>query len=92
MNSKFEDFNWLNFLIGLNIFIYIIFVFVGATDNIDKIILYGALNPILVEIGLVWTLITSNFVHFEVWHIAMNIINIFHMLELLGLRQNRWQN
>ncbi len=79
MYNERGEFRWLQFLIGVNGFIFLAYLFLGSENIIDEVLLYGVFNAFGVQNGMFWLLITSTFAHFDPFHFLLNIIALFQI-------------
>lgn len=78
-------FSALNFLLGFNILIFVLVILLGGSEitNNEAFILFGAFRSDFVLDGMIWQLITSTFVHFNILHIAFNMLALFQIGKLV---------
>jgi len=64
-------------LIAINVAIYVLCVFTagpGRTVAFSPLFLWGAMETSLVTGGQAWRLVTSDYLHWNTWHILLNMI------------------
>ena len=67
-------------LIILNVFAFLLFKILDVTGiyDFDTLVLNLALQPLSIISGeKLWTLLTSMFLHIQVWHLAANMISLY---------------
>ncbi|MCA9386448.1 rhomboid family intramembrane serine protease [Candidatus Dojkabacteria bacterium] len=77
------EFNWISFLLLFNIVIFSIYLLLGASGPLDEVNIYGIFNAAAVKEGYFWLFLTSNFLHFEAWHIFFNMMALFQIGNLI---------
>lgn len=85
MNIEFKfQFNTLTFLLGLNLVIFLIAIFIENSVGFDKSLFYLFGGQISSEIysGSLWLLVTANFFHINVLHFLFNMISLFRLGQL----------
>jgi rhomboid protease GluP len=61
-------------IIGANVIMFIAEWLAGGTTNEEALLKLGAFHPDLAEHGQPWRLLTANFLHFGIPHIALNML------------------
>jgi uncharacterized protein len=78
----------------INIAMFILVIVMALAVGGDKIIDWFALNPSLFFGGYVWTLLTSMFMHVELWHLFVNMVSLFFIgsfvERLIGRKRYFW--
>lgn len=74
-------FSALNFLLGLNIAVFIAILIFGGSQitNSEAFLLFGAFRSDFVLDGMIWQLLTSTFVHFGLLHIVFNMMALLQI-------------
>lgn len=76
-DNFFRTFSVSNWIILTNIIVYIlVFILMQFIDQ-NKLLHSIALQANNFFSGTYWTLLTSMFVHFEIWHILANMVSLF---------------
>ncbi|GAB4286269.1 MAG: hypothetical protein Kow0081_4270 [Candidatus Dojkabacteria bacterium] len=80
----------LNLLIGINVLIFAAYTLLVSLTGANpreqtelSIVLFGAFSPILVELGMIWIMITSNFLHIGIFHLVINMLALFQLGQLV---------
>jgi len=77
----------LNFLLGINLVIFGLFTLLilsqGAVTGEDQVLVFGMLNTFAVEQGMLWLLLTSSFLHFELIHFILNFTALIQIGNLV---------
>lgn len=84
---KFEfkiQFSWLNILIVLNILMFLVANLLlsmspSSRASYDLVSLIGGFDYQMVSVGQVWLLITSGFLHFDLFHILINMYSLYRL-------------
>lgn len=80
MRSFSLEFNWLNILLAINTIIFVLVFFISVNLQYESdYALIGALSTNYVLDGYVWLLITSTFLHFNLFHFLFNIFSLFNL-------------
>ena len=66
-------------LAAISISVYALEWFSGAPDSHDILLKFGALVPAMVWDGEIWRLISANFVHIDVSHLAFNLFSLLFL-------------
>lgn len=66
-------------LIGLNVAAYVFQVYRGALDDTYQMIQLGALFTPLLELGEWWRLLSAQFLHWGLAHIALNMMGLWFL-------------
>jgi len=89
----FRSFSITSWIIFANLLVFIILQFLIIFLG-DKIISHVALQANYLFSGRVWTLLTSMFSHFEVWHLLANMVSLFFIgnfvERLIGRKRFFW--
>ena len=64
------------FLIGLHLLAFVAQLYFGATEDLDKLVELGALFPPLFAQGDWWRIITAQFLHLGMLHVACNMLGL----------------
>jgi len=64
-------------LIGVNLLVFGLESAKGGSDNVQTLLNFGALSPILIQQGQWWRLCTAIFLHAGVAHILFNMTSLF---------------
>lgn len=73
------EFRWLYVIAGINVLMFLVFSLLGSKTPADEVLIYGIFNSYLVEKGMFWLLITSNFLHFSLTHFLLNFIALLQI-------------
>ena len=82
---------WVTYgLILINVVIFAIEWFVGATEQLDTLYEMGALVPIVVVAdGQWWRLVSSTFLHFSLMHLTFNMLALWYLGQLVEAKLGR---
>jgi uncharacterized protein len=65
-------------IILINVVVYVLFIVGSLFVGLDRMLSYFALQPESIIHGeKLWTLITSMFIHVQVWHLFVNMFSLF---------------
>lgn len=64
-------------LIGVNLLVFGLESAKGGSDNVQTLLNFGALSPILIQQGQWWRLCTAIFLHAGIAHILFNMTSLF---------------
>lgn len=80
-------------LIGLNVLVYLILVIMSQNITIDSNVLVnmGAQVNILVSAGQFWRVFTAMFLHFDIFHIGLNMLSLFFIGPAIELFYGKWR-
>ena len=76
---------WTYVLLAINILVWLAMTFAGGSENALTLVRFGAKYQPLIVMGEYWRLVTANFVHIGLVHLAMNA----YALYLFGLQVER---
>lgn len=82
---------WVTYgLLLINVVIFAIEWFVGATAQLDTLYEMGALVPIVVVTdGQWWRLVSSTFLHFSLMHLTFNMLALWYLGQLVEAKLGR---
>lgn len=90
----FRKFTVTNWIIFVNLIVFIILQLLIASFGSDKIIPLIALQANSFFSGYIWTVFTSMFVHVELWHLFANMVSLFFIgnfvEKLIGRKRIFW--
>jgi rhomboid protease GluP len=73
-------FSWLKILISINVIIFaFVFLLSDSLFYTSDFALIGAFSTDYVSNGYWWLLFTSNFVHIQIYHIALNMFSFYYL-------------
>ena len=65
--------------LGISVAVFVLMTFTGGTENPVNLVRWGANYAPLVENGDYWRLLTANFIHIGVLHLAFNVYALFQL-------------
>jgi rhomboid protease GluP len=80
-------------LIGVNVLVFVAMAFSGvslADPTIDDLVKWGANNGLVTLLVQPWRMLTSNYVHIGILHIALNMWCLWNLGELAERIFDRW--
>jgi membrane associated rhomboid family serine protease len=82
-----------NILIGINVAVYLILAFLSRSMNIDPNVLLtaGAQYGPLVAHGEYWRIFTAMFLHFNIFHIGLNMLSLFFIGTAVEVFYGKWR-
>lgn len=82
-----------NLLVAVNVAIYIILAFLSKSLTIDLGVLVnaGAQVNLLVSQGQVWRIFTAMFLHFDIFHIGLNMLSLFFIGTAVEVFYGKWR-
>ncbi len=82
-----------NILIGINVAVYLILAFLSRSVNIDPNVLLtaGAQYGPLVAHGEYWRIFTAMFLHFNIFHIGLNMLSLFFIGTAVEVFYGKWR-
>ncbi|MBE3560499.1 MAG: rhomboid family intramembrane serine protease [Ktedonobacteraceae bacterium] len=84
-----------NILIIINIIVYLFTAIVGHNlleISTDVIATYGGQNTLLIQqTGEYWRILTAMFLHFNLWHIALNMFSLYLIGRVVEVFYGRWR-
>ncbi|MFA5174060.1 MAG: rhomboid family intramembrane serine protease [Candidatus Pacearchaeota archaeon] len=90
-SKKYSITAWL---IGINIFVFVLALILMAVFGQDKILPFIAIQPNAFFSGQIWTLITSMFMHGSFTHLFVNMVSLFFIggfiEKLIGKKRYLW--
>jgi membrane associated rhomboid family serine protease len=90
----FRRFSVTNWLIIINIISFIVFGILSYIIGEDKVSMLFALQANSFFFGRIWTLITSMFMHANIWHLFFNMMSLFFIgnfvERLIGRKRLFW--
>lgn len=67
-------------IICVNVVVFILFLIMQAFYDMNYLVALFALQPAAIISGeKLWTLISSMFLHIEIWHLAVNMISLYYV-------------
>ncbi len=89
MNISYSHKNSLNFLLTLNLVIYVLFFLMlglsGRVTGEEQILLFGAFDSAFIFKGMLWLTVTSIFLHFGLVHLVFNMLAL-HQIGNLAIQ------
>jgi rhomboid protease GluP len=76
---------WTYILLGINVLVWLAMTLMGGSESTDTLIRFGAKYQPLIVQGEYWRLMTANFIHIGILHLAFNA----YALYLFGLQVER---
>lgn len=86
MNIELKiQFNLLTFLLGLNLFVFLLAFIANATVGFDTSLFYvfGGQISAQIRAGDWWLLLTPNFFHIDIIHFLFNFISLYRIGQLI---------
>jgi membrane associated rhomboid family serine protease len=82
-----------NLLVAVNVAIYIILAFLSKSLTIDQNVLVnaGAQVNLFVSQGQVWRIFTAMFLHFDIFHIGLNMLSLFFIGTAVEVFYGKWR-
>jgi membrane associated rhomboid family serine protease len=87
-----------NIIIGINVIVFVILALLSKTISFDQseqgilaIVNAGAQVNILVQQGQVWRIFTAMFLHFNILHIALNMLSLFFIGTAIEVFFGKWR-
>ena len=82
-----------NILIGINVAVYLILAFLSRSVDIDPNVLLtaGAQYGPLVAQGEYWRIFTAMFLHFNIFHIGLNMLSLFFIGTAVEVFYGKWR-
>ncbi len=82
-----------NILIGINVAIYLILAFISRGLDIDPNVLLaaGAQYGPMVAQGEYWRIFTAMFLHFNIFHIGLNMLSLFFIGPAVEVFYGKWR-
>jgi membrane associated rhomboid family serine protease len=82
-----------NILIGINVAVYLILAFLSRSVDIDPNVLLtaGAQYGPLVAHGEYWRIFTAMFLHFNIFHIGLNMLSLFFIGTAVEVFYGKWR-
>lgn len=82
-----------NMLVAVNVAIYIILAFLSKSLTIDQNVLVnaGAQVNLFVSQGQVWRIFTAMFLHFDIFHIGLNMLSLFFIGTAVEVFYGKWR-
>ncbi|MFL5693582.1 MAG: rhomboid family intramembrane serine protease [Ktedonobacteraceae bacterium] len=82
-----------NILIGINVAVYLILAFMSRSLDIDPNVLLtvGAQYGPLVAHGEYWRIFTAMFLHFNIFHIGLNMLSLFFIGTAVEVFYGKWR-
>jgi rhomboid protease GluP len=82
-----------NILIGINVAVYLILAFLSRSVDIDQNVLLaaGAQYGPLVAQGEYWRIFTAMFLHFNIFHIGLNMLSLFFIGTAVEVFYGKWR-
>ena len=78
-------------IIGLNLWVFLVEIRLGGSENLDTLYRLGALVPEEVLNGAWWRLLTSTFLHFGFVHLLMNMLGLYILGPFVELALGVWR-
>jgi membrane associated rhomboid family serine protease len=80
-------------LIGINTLIYVIMAFMShsITISLQTLVNMGAQVNVLVAQGQVWRIFTAMFLHFDIFHIGLNMLSLFFIGTVVEIVYGKWR-
>ena len=82
-----------NILIGINVAVYLILAFLSRSVDIDPNVLLTAgaqYGPIVAQ-GEYWRIFTAMFLHFNIFHIGLNMLSLFFIGTAVEVFYGKWR-
>ncbi|MGI6368338.1 MAG: rhomboid family intramembrane serine protease [Anaerolineae bacterium] len=76
---------WTYVLLTINVLVFALMTVLGGSENPAVLVLFGAKYQPLIAQGQYWRLLTANFIHIGLLHLAMNL----YALYVFGLQVER---
>jgi len=93
-DNFFRKLSLTNWIILVNVIVFISVYIFSSIFGIEKVVSYIALQPDKFFSGQFWTVLTSMFVHIEIWHLFANMLSLFfigNLVErLIGRKRLLW--
>lgn len=82
-----------NLLVAVNVAIYIILAFLSGNLTIDQTVLLNAGAQVngLVAQGQFWRIFTAMFLHFNIFHIGLNMLSLFFIGTAVEVFYGKWR-
>jgi rhomboid protease GluP len=78
-------------LIGINVIIFAIELIAGGSQDLEVLYRLGALVPTIVWQGEWWRLLSATFLHFDFFHLALNMVALFYLGVFVEIRLGLWR-
>jgi rhomboid protease GluP len=73
---------WTYVMLAINVLVWLAMTLLGGSENVQTLVRFGAKYQPLIVAGEYWRLLTANFIHIGILHLAMNS----YALYLFGLQ------
>src|SRR5205823_7745418 len=87
-----------NIIIAINVIVFVVLALLNRTISFDQseqgllaIINAGAQVNLLVQQGQVWRIFTAMFLHFNILHIALNMLSLFFIGTAVEVFYGKWR-
>ena len=82
-----------NILVAVNVAVYIVLAFLSKSLTIDTNVLVnaGAQVNLLVSQGQFWRIFTAMFLHFDIFHIGLNMLSLFFIGTAVEVFYGKWR-
>ncbi|MCD8027723.1 MAG: rhomboid family intramembrane serine protease [Erysipelotrichaceae bacterium] len=91
LEKRFHQFPITMILIGICVVVYIIsFILYGQEMNVYEALEFGGYNPLYVDFyHEYYRLLTSNFIHFGIFHLLMNCYSLYNLGSFIETFMNK---